>query len=351
VAGESTPGLTEALDAYVAAVTDAGAPPPSDPITDEGLRRVEEAIEPLSLPQDLRTTWARFQVAPLLPFPRLIPAQLALQFRSDVEAGHGSTALFQFGYEAHVDLSVDLTAPSGVASSLWEVHVEDGDARRKYHSIAAFFAAAAEAVRGGILRWHGDYAQTDDLAWDGLVERWNGVTTVDDDLGADEVDLNRPFGWPARWQRHAGLDPETARPRGRTHDIRTLLTGRPTEHATVAGRIVGLAGGADASRITLQDANDEMAIWVPRETDPFWQAVPRAEVEIDVLLLPSVGSGDAWNADLTSTQWAIERAGLGHDMAGAQQLAQELTRMFDPSTCDAIAVAVRPSKWPPADQG
>jgi hypothetical protein len=47
-----------------------------------------------------------------------------------------------------------------------------------------------------------------------------------------------------------------------------------------------------------------------------------------------VGSGDAWNAELTSTQWAIQRAAVGHDMVGAQPLAEELTRMFDPSTCD-----------------
>lgn len=347
MAGDDAPQLAEALDAYEAAVAEAGGPRPVDPITDEDLRRVEDAVAPLSLPEDLRTTWKRFQIAELLPFPGWIPARLSLDFRSDVEAEHGSTALLQVAYEAHVELSVDLTAPRDVGSALWEVQIEDGMARRRYRSIAAFFAAAAEATRAGILKWQDGYTQTDDLAWDRLVERWNGRVNADDGLGVDEVDLNRPFRWPARWQQLAGLDPLAARPRGPTHDVSTLLATRPTEQATVAGRIVGLAGGAEGSRVTLHDASGEMAVWIPPETDPFWQAVIRADVEIDVVLLPSAGSGEAWDVQMTSRQWAVQRAALGHDMAAAQRLVIELSQLFDPSTCDAIAVAVRPANWPP----
>lgn len=313
---------------------------------------MEDAVAPLNIPADLRTTWSRFQLSELLPFPGWIPARLALQFRADIEAGHGSMALFQVAYEAHVELAVDLTAPAGVDSALWYVEIVGGAARRRYRSMAAFFGAAAAAIHSGILRWQDGYAQTDEVAWDLLVEDWNKRVRTDDGLGADEVDLNRPFRWPGRWQRLAGLDPESARPRGPTHEIRMLLLAtRPADRATVAGRVVGLAGGEDASRITLRDATGEMALWVPRETDPFWQAGMRAEVEIDVLLLPSVGSGEAWDADLTARQWAIQRAALGHDMAAAQRLVLELTQMFDPSTCDAIAVAVRPARWPPTPDG
>jgi hypothetical protein len=71
-----------------------------------------------------------------------------------------------------------------------------------------------------------------------------------------------------------------------------------------------------------------------------------AEVEADVVLLPTAGSGEAWDVNMASHQWAIQRAALGHDMSGAQRLAQELMRMLDPSTCDGVSVAVRPASWP-----
>jgi hypothetical protein len=345
MAAEGAPELTEALDAYLSATEAAGAPMPTEPIAESELRRVEEILAPLTLPDEVRAVWRRFQIAPLLPFPGWTPARFALDIRSEANAP-GAPALFAVAYESQVELCVDLTAPARSGCPLWEVEIVDGTARRRYRSMAVFFAAAADAVRSGILRWQDGYAQTDETAWTAMVGRWNSRAGRDEGLDVDEVDLNRPLAWPDRWLRAAGLDPEQARPRGPTHDIGTLLSARPEEAATVVGRIVGLAGSTEASRITLEDATGRMAVWVPRATDPFWFAVMRAEVELDLLLLPSVGSGGAWDVEMAARQWGVQRAALGHDIPAAQRLGLEVMQMLDPTTCDAVALAARPAAWP-----
>jgi hypothetical protein len=70
----------------------------------------------------------------------------------------------------------------------------------------------------------------------------------------------------------------------------------------------------------------------------------RADVELDVMLLPSVGRGEVTSDQLGAWQARVQRAALGGDLAGAQAAAVEFTKLLRPGSADALAIAVRPAR-------
>jgi len=340
--------LVEAMDEYLEAVRSIDGPMPSLGAADEDLDLVAAGVAPLPLPEALRTMWKRFQDPQLMPYPEWGTALERLESwrRERDEAAVALPVLFPIGsFGFALLLCADLTAPPELGVPLWEHEYVDGEARLRHRSLAAYYRAAAEAVRTGLVEWSfGRAAIADQRAWDEVTSRWNEEFAAHDDLGVEVVDTNSPLAWPHRWQVAAGVDIELARPRGATTTIATLIAGRAVQQpATIVGRIIGLAGSHESRRVQFRDSTGEIAVWIAGRADPFSVGVMRAEVELDVMLLPSVGRGEAASDQLGAWQGRVQHAALGGDLAGAQAAAVEFAKLLGPGSADAIAIAVRPA--------
>jgi hypothetical protein len=349
--GQGLPRLEDCLDSYVAAVAEVGGPVPDQPLSEADLDAIDADLAPLAVPNALRTVWRGFQAPELVPFPSWLPARDTLEIWRTEQDDFGilPMALFPVAYASHFYLTVDLTDAPHAGAPLWEVDYIDGVARLRHRSLAAFFAAAADAIRRGLLTWADGYAHLEGEAWAAVIAEWDGRVPLV--AGTEvEVDIGDPLAWPARWRLASGIDAAAAQPRGATTTIRQLLDDRPGEVATIVGRIVGLAGSVESSRLTLDDGSGELVIWCDRRVDPFRRAGMRRDVEVDLVLLRTAGTGRGKSQELDAWQVRVQRAALSGDMSGAQQMAMEVLSLLNPETCDAVALAVRPSsdRKPPA---
>lgn len=322
---------------------------PSAGATAADLDAVATGVAPLPLPSPLRAMWGRFQDPSVMPYPDWGTAlqRLELWRQEREEAGLSPSGLFPIAsYQSDLLLCADLTAPPDLGVPLWELEYVDGEARLRHRSLAAFYQAAAEAVRAGLIEWgFGRAVLADRRAWDEIAARTNQALAIDIELGVEMVDTNRPLAWPRRWQIAEGLDLERARPLGATTTIAGLLGDRVVEQpATIVGSIRGLAGGLESSRVELHDSTGEIAVWIERTTDPFRVAVNHAEVEMDVVLLPSAGRGEAASARIEEWQARLQDLALGGHLVGAQGAAGRIAALIEPGSADALAIAVRPGR-------
>jgi hypothetical protein len=233
------PQLAEALDDYLEAVRSIDGPMPSPGASDADLDLVAAGVAPLPLPVALRTMWKRFQDPQLMPYPEWGTAVERLDNwrRERDEAVVALPVLFPIGSVGFaLLLCADLTAPPELGVPLWEHEYVDGEARLRHRSLAAYYRAAAEGVRIGLVEWSfGRAAIADQRPWDEITARWNEEFAADDDLGVDLVDTNSPLAWPRRWQAAAGVDVELARP-PRSDDDDRQAHGRSGRQATGDGR-------------------------------------------------------------------------------------------------------------------
>jgi hypothetical protein len=254
--------------------------------------------------------------------------------------------LFPVAYQSQVYLMVDLSDAPHPEAPLLEVDYIDGTARPRYASLASFFGAASEAIGLGALRWHDGYAVEDADAWRDLTAGWN-ARAADGRPDAGEVDIGSPLSWPERWRIASGIDAAAATPRGSSMTVRQLLTDRSAGAQTIVGRVVGLAGSAESGRLTIRDATGELVVWCDRRVDPFRVGVMRRTIEVDVILAPTeAGAGHRSSAELDAWHRRIQAAALAGNLPVAQELATEALKLIDPTTCDAVAIAVRPASLP-----
>jgi hypothetical protein len=339
--GRST--IDTAIDRYVDAARRAGAPEADGPALQPDLDAIRTAIAPLTLGHDVVAMWARLQAPPAMPYPSWLAARDALEFwQVDSGGSSGRLPLFPIAYESHGFLSAGLVGDP-IESVIWRWAYDAEPATPHFRTLAVAFDAAADALDAGIFLWHPEYRGVeviDDDAWDEVVRARNEEAAADGafDPGITKLDLQSPLTWPDAWQRACGLDVRAAAPRGITATIAEFLATSPAS-ATIGGRIVGLIGGAEGSRITLDDGTGSLAVWCPSGADPFFLVRIRDSIEIDVLRSPGGAAGA--DADIDRLQAMIQEAVVRGDVAAAQVAALQLAG-FDSESVDAIAATVRP---------
>jgi hypothetical protein len=340
--GRST--IDAAIDRYVDAARRAGAPEPDGPALQPDLDAIRTAIAPLTLGHDVVAMWARLQAPLAMPYPSWLAARDALDFwQEDSGGSSGRHPLFPIAYESHGFLSAGLVGDPE-ESVIWQWAYDAEPATLRFRTLAVAFESAADALDAGIFVWRPEYRSVeviDDDAWDEVVGARNEEAAADgaSDPGISKLDLQSPLTWPEAWQRACGIDVQAAAPRGTTATIAEFLSSSPAS-ATIAGRIVGLIGGSDGSRIKLDDGTGSLAVWCPPGADPFFLVRIRDSIEIDVLRSPGGAAGA--DADIDRLQATIQEAVVRGDMAAAQVAAMQLAG-FDAESVDAIAAAIRPS--------
>jgi hypothetical protein len=340
--GRST--IDAAIDRYVDAARRAGAPEPDGPALQPDLDAIRTAIAPLTLGHDVVAMWARLQAPPAMPWPSWLAARDALAlWQEDSGGSSGRHPLFPIAYESHGFLSAGLVGDPE-ESVIWQWAYDAEPATLRFRTLAVAFDAAADALEAGIVLWRPEYRSVevvDDVAWDAVVRARNEEAIADGafDPGITRLDLQSPLTWPAAWQRACGIEIHAARPRGITATIAEFLA-TSAASATIAGRIVGLIGGSDGSRITLDDGTGSLAVWCPPGADPFYVVRIRDSIEIDILRSPGGAAGA--DADIDRLQAMIQEAVVRGDMAAAQVAALQLAG-FQSESVDAIAEAIRPS--------
>jgi hypothetical protein len=335
--------IDAAIDRYLEAARRAGAPMPDGPATERELDAIRDATAPLRLGDDVFAMWARLQAPPVMPYPRWLSAREAWEiWQEDTGDSGGVFPLFPIAYESHGFLSAGLVGDPH-ESVIWQWAYDAEPARVRYRCLAVAFDAASDALDQDLFAWRDEHQYLEVLdfdAWDEVVRVRNEDALADGmfDPGITSVDLQSPLTWPEAWQHACGVDVQAAAPRGPTASIAEFLaTSSPS--ATIAGAIVGLIGGAEGSRITLDDGTAHLAIWCPPGADPYFVVRNHASVEIDVLQSPRIAA--ATDADIDRLQAMIQDAVVRGDMAAAQVAALQLAG-FDAESVDAIAASVRP---------
>jgi hypothetical protein len=342
--GRST--IDAAIDRYVDAAGRAGAPMPDGPASQRDLDDIRAAIAPLGLGDDVAAMWARFQAPPAMPYPSWLSARYALDiWQEDREEAAVGFPLFPIAYESHGFLSAGLVGDPH-ESVIWRWAYDAEPATLRFRTLAVAFDAAADALQQGIFEWRDEHRYLevlDDQAWEAVVRVRNEEAVADGvfDPGITRVDLQSPLTWPEAWQRACGIDVRAAVPRGRTATVAEFLASSSTS-ATIAGTIAGLVGTAEGSRATIDDGTGHLAVWCPREADPFFAVRNRESVEIDIVRSPGTAGGS--EADLDRQHATIQNAIVHGDMVAAQVAALRIAGFAGPESVDAIAVAVRPSE-------
>lgn len=338
----AVPLIDDAIERLLAALARAGVPPPTDPISEADLATVAAALRPFRLPPDLVATWRRFQSGPgtTIEWTSWQPAIDALRVRDmDREiAADWPACLFALGTEGMTKTFVELDVPEmpTVAGAVWVGSYDDDELAPIAPSLAEALIVAAEAWNRGILRWESRYASLGERvkAWRSLVRE------LHPDLPAP-VSRWQPLTWPAQWQAASGIDPAAGIPRGPTTTIAALRQRLPSggpQTATVEGRVVGLAGSAQAALITLDDGTAQLEVWVPREADRSGAVRMRARVELDI----ETTTGRSRRRAIDAEHAAVSSAALEGDMAAAQASGMRLAGMLAPESAEAVAIAARP---------
>ena len=169
------------------------------------------------------------------------------------------------GYESHETMSVELDVGDlrGDALFEWFVSSPDGGFWRRFNALGDWIAHVAAYVRAGSC-----VRREDKLGpWLLVPETtppvprphpWYGHSTH---VGADIL------AWPEHWQRANGLSPSDLVLRGATHTVAEVFASSAAElHATVAGKVVDLAGGPSGMRVRVDDGTGRLDISCPRET-------------------------------------------------------------------------------------
>jgi hypothetical protein len=341
------PTIDAAIDRYLEAARRAGAPGPDGPATERDLDAIRTAIAPLSLPGDVIAMWQRLQAPPAMPYPRWTDARTALDIWRENGAGPGGLPIFPIAYESHGFLSAGLVG-DGSGSAIWRWAFDAEPAKLRHRSLAVAFDAAADALERGVFEWqnaHRYLEVVDYDAWEAIVRARNEEAALDGvtDPGVDTVDLQSPLSWPAAWQQAAGVDVQAAAPRGASTTIDEYHRARSTP-ATIVGTIVGLAGTAEGSRVTVEDGTGRLVVWCAAATDPYFVVRIRNVVEIDLLSPPGSGAGGS-EAAIARLQAEIQGAVIRGDMAAAQAAALPLADFIAPGSSDAVALAVRPGGY------
>lgn len=320
-------GIDRSIDALAEALAKAGVEPPRPPSESPDLDSVNAAIAPMSLPADVRRWWERVDAHSVRAwaYPALINCDLALDGwiqRRDEFPGMAPLSLFDVGYASHECMSVELDSPLGEGGALFEWNLVDGGFHLRYSGLSGWLERITELVAAG------------------QFERRDGSRSGprlhlrdEPEYGVPRYERD-PLLWPVHWQRLSGIHPEDLTPRGATHTIAELLASDPSEplEATVAARVVDLAGLSEITRVRVSDGTGTMAINCPTAVTTLGPVMTK-EFEFDVIV-PAGERRRPGDPD------ALEE--LEDPVADISQ--RLMARYGGPAT--AVATAVRPLEGP-----
>jgi hypothetical protein len=287
--------VDDALEVLATALRQADVPLWEPPDSQEPVRKLQAAVAPMGMPQELVRFWQLVDVDTLrvAPFPRPCSPEFALtmwEMDRDEFASMNPLACVLVGYESHDCMAVELDVGAVKGGALFEWFLSDPSGfTRRFDTLGDWLAYAAELISHGLfVRQSGERG-----TW--LVvppyERREEADALRPALGVHPVhgtELHVSpdiLEWPAHWQRANGVRPEDLELRGSTHTVAELLATPPGEkvRATVAARVVDLMGSSGFTRVRVDDGTGSMSICCPRETTLFGPGI-RRWYEFDVVL-------------------------------------------------------------------
>jgi hypothetical protein len=271
------------INASVAALGDAlvaaGIDRPRPPRDDLPLSTINEAIAPLRLPTALEDFWRLVDLRTLQAraFPGFALPESALESWLRTRTGSPYSEprhLLLVGYESWNCMWIELADDEQPGGTLFDGRLDAEAFYRRHNRLEDWLDRITELIVSG--------------STDRVETAATSYLRINDPL--DEVPLAAPrdlpphplygtriaidrevLSWPAHWQRASGIDPRDAQPRGATHTIAEILGSDPSAelHATVAGRVIDLAGFDTGVRVRVSDGTGSIDIGCPSDAAPF----------------------------------------------------------------------------------
>jgi hypothetical protein len=287
--------IDRSIDALIDVLEAANVERPRAPADLEVLEQIATAIAPRRLPGDLRRFWERIDPRTLRVdvFPTLCEPEFALQSwqREREEFPQLPAILFLAGYESWSCMSVELDGVDSVGGALFQWSLEDGDFHLGYHGLGDWLARIAELVRAGSYERQ---AHEDGSVSLQIADEWDEIRSaalraggsIHPIYGEATAVPRDPLDWPAHWQRAADIESSDIAARGATATIAELLASDPAseQRATIAGRVLSLAGGADVS-VRVSDGTETITVLCPAAVTTFGPIVGES-FEFDVVVPP-----------------------------------------------------------------
>jgi len=287
-------GIDRSIDALIAALEAADVEPPRAPADLEVLEQIATAIAPLRLPADLRRFWERIAPATLRAevFPPFCDPRFALQsWQSARQQFPGQPAiLFLVGYENWSCMSIELDGVDSEGGTLFQWGLEDGDFYLGHRRLGDWLVRIADLIgAGSYQRRTGQRGASLEI-----VDEWSETPAAALRAGGSRHPIygeatavpREPINWPAHWQRAAGIEPSDIPERGASLTIAELLASDPASElrATIAGRVLTLAGGADVC-VRVSDGTETITVLCPAPVTALGPVVGES-FEFDVVVPP-----------------------------------------------------------------
>ncbi len=287
--------IDRSIDALIEALEAADVEPPRAPADREVLEQIATAIAPLCLPADVRRFWERIDPGTLRAdvFPTLREPRFALETwqREREEFPQLPAILFLMGYESWSCISVELDGVDSAGGALFQWSLDGGDFHLGYHELGDWLARIADLVRAGSYERH---AHRDGGAALRIVDEWDEIRSaalraggVRHPIYGEATAVPRdPIAWPAHWQRAVGIESADIAPRGATATVAELLASDPASEAraTIAGRVLSLAGGVDTC-VRVSDGTETITVLCPAAVTALGPVVGES-FEFDVVVAP-----------------------------------------------------------------
>jgi len=335
---EGQSSIDRAIDRFVECQARHGQPPPGDPISDEDLATVADAISPLRFPDELLAVWARFQgeKGGLAAGYRLLPAKYGLEaWQMGKERLIWPLCLFPIAYESHhfvwIELQDDFDLGGG---AIWK-------GCYGYLDVTQIAPTLADLINAIVDSWDAGIIFPSSPGSEGLIQdddRWLRLTSQR--FGPPRaIDISKRYIWPRRWKRLSGLEDGVPFPPGAITRIGDLASspdwqaGRPV---VVEGEVRTLMAGP-GSRCVVDDGTGTLEVWVPADLPEFADSDHPGPTQVELVR----SSGAARESDIRSLQVDLTGLVRGGSLEAAQEAVTEFMAGFDMTEAEATAVSVR----------
>ena len=195
-------------------------------------------------------------------------------------------------YESHEVMSAELDVDGLAGGALFEWCVSDpqGGFHRRFNSMADWVSRVAELINDGqflrreteqqgpwLLVPHPERYDEERATAPPAHPRYGDTLHIDGDI----------LNWPEHWQRANGLRPESLVLRGATHTVADVLASPAAVElrATIAARVVDLAGLGGAARVRVDDGTGRLDVACPVSTTLLGPRM-RDWYEFDIVVAP-----------------------------------------------------------------
>jgi hypothetical protein len=289
-------GIDESIDALAETLEQAGVDPPAPPTDPPDWDAIAAAIEPMSLPADVRRWWER--VDPWTMRAWAYPEPTRWDFALDTWIQHrdefpgiAPRSLFLVGYTSWACMSVELDSALSPGGSLFEWRLEDGGFYLRYHDLAGWLERITSLVAAGEFERRdapetGPRLLLEDPDAMLPMSRLPGPGTPNPVHGELSRYDRHPLTWPAHWRELSGIPPEVVKPRGASHTIGEVHARNPQHEfeATVRGRVTALSGSGSSWYARVADGTGTLRVTCPGGTTALGPVMGR-EFEFDLLVL------------------------------------------------------------------